>query len=261
MKTIVVGDIHGCIDEFKELLHDVIIPGDRLILLGDLIDRGPDPAAVVALAKALGAKCVMGNHEEKALRWRRHERKRKEDPKHYKNPMRGIDQTRLEQWAKIPDEHWDWIATWPTFVRIRDNYIGVHAGCMPDVAIENQVANELMRLRYVKCTQTPQGYIKYKMAGLKESGEKPDAKTGEQIVHWTELWSGPEHIVYGHYIWDDVHYTMYQATGTITWGIDTGCVHGGRLTALCFDGTGFLGSHSIKAHAVYSERKPWNEEL
>src|ERR1043165_4630837 len=157
-RAIVIGDIHGCIDEFRKLLESVKLrEDDRLILLGDLIDRGPDPARVVRLAHDLRAECAMGNHEEKALRWRRPELRRREDPDHYKNPMRGIDQSRLDEWAKIPDSDWDWIASLPKFIHINDDYVGVHAGCMPDVAIENQIPNELMRLRYVKCTEDAHG--------------------------------------------------------------------------------------------------------
>lgn len=264
MKTIVIGDIHGCIDEFRELLEAVEFQeSDKLILLGDLIDRGPDPAAVVALARQLGAQCVMGNHEEKALRWRRHERKRQEDPGHYKNPMRAVNQARLDQWAKIPDDHWDWIASWPMFFHINEDYVGVHAGCMPDIPIEQQTPNELMRLRYVKSIPTPLGYMRYKMAGLKNTGEV-DAKPSDVIHHWTELWAGPKHIVYGHYVWDDVHFTKNEMTGATTWGIDTGCVHGGFLTAKVFDRLGDSAhdsvNHSLQSHATYSDRKAWNEE-
>lgn len=263
MKTIVIGDIHGCISEFVDLLDIVDLrKDDRLILLGDLIDRGPEPAEVVAVARSMRAECVMGNHEEKALRWRRHEKKRRDYSTHYKNPMRGINQARLDQWNSIPDEHWDWISTWPQFVHINDEYVGVHAGCMPDVAIENQVPNELMRLRYVKCTEDSHGYVKHKMASLKPTGEAPDPKTGEKIVHWTELWSGPKNVVYGHYVWDEVHFKSVGEVLSI--GIDTGCVHGGQLTALVFEqrpnGATNISVSQVKALKTYVERKLWNEE-
>lgn len=258
-RTIVIGDVHGCIDELKDLLEAVEFQlFDRLILLGDLIDRGPDPAAVVDLALSLNAECVMGNHEEKALRWRRHEAKRKADPTHYKNPMSKIAQNRLDQWNSIPDKHWDWIAGWPKFIHINDKWTGVHAGCMPDVEIEKQVDNELMRLRYVRCISSPQGYLTYKMASLKDSGEAPDPKSGETVEHWTRLWTGPRNIVYGHYVWD--HVNMYSKNEALTLGIDTGCVHGGTLTALIFDLNGGVKVAGVKARKTYSERKPWNEE-
>lgn len=258
MKTIVVGDVHGCLEELHDLLHAAERKAeDRVILLGDLIDRGPYPAEVVAFAKQIDAECVMGNHEEKALRWRRHEQRRKEDPTHYKNPMSSIAQARLDEWSKIPDEHWDWMATWPKFIHINEKWTGVHAGCMPHVAIEDQIPNELMRLRYIKCEQDLHGYEKYKMASLKETGEPPDAKMGERIVHWTELWSGPRNVVYGHYIWDRLH--VHSVGETLTIGIDTGCVHGGDLTALIFEERG-IKIAQVKADKTYAAQKPWNEE-
>jgi bis(5'-nucleosyl)-tetraphosphatase (symmetrical) len=260
-RTIVIGDVHGCIDELKALLDTAeISKADRIIFLGDLIDRGPDPAAVVALAMAIGAECVMGNHEEKALRWRRHELRRRKELNHYKNPMRGIDQARLDQWNKIPDKHWDWISAWPQFIHLGDDYVGVHAGCMPDIAVERQVPNELMRLRYVKCTGDSHGYAKFKMASLKPTGEAPDPKTGEKIVHWTELWSGPKNIIYGHYVWDEVNFTRNEVTQATTWGIDTGCVHGGKLTALELFPDHSPWLHQVTAFKTYAERKLWTEE-
>ena len=70
-----IGDIHGRLDLFEDLLARIDIDDaarrdsdTRLILLGDLIDRGPDSAAVVARAMRLhiSGKCrvLMGNHEE-----------------------------------------------------------------------------------------------------------------------------------------------------------------------------------------------------
>lgn len=265
MKTIVIGDIHGCIDEFQLLIDEVSLgDDDMLVILGDLIDRGPDPAGVVQYARDLHANCVMGNHEEKALRWRRHEKKRKDDPKHYKNPMRNIDEKRLAQWAKIPDENWDWIVTWPVYRELDGNFVGVHAGCMPHTPMDKQMPNELMRLRYVKSIGQPSGYIKYKMASLNEAGEV-DANinplAGEELNHWTELWTGPQHVVYGHYVWDEVHFTHDVDFNAKTWGIDTGCVHGGKLTALIIEENGETRLVQVPAKQTYVERRPWNESM
>ncbi len=75
MRNIIIGDIHGCAKEFGELL-DKVQPGpeDRLILLGDLFDRGPDSwevfKKVQRLEKAFGDRFVLlrGNHEDYLLR-------------------------------------------------------------------------------------------------------------------------------------------------------------------------------------------------
>lgn len=71
MRTVIVGDIHGCMLELKSLLSAVklSISTDRLILLGDIIDRGPDSCGaylyVCELKELMGERCIVirGNHE------------------------------------------------------------------------------------------------------------------------------------------------------------------------------------------------------
>jgi serine/threonine protein phosphatase 1 len=71
-RTIAVGDIHGCADAWAALLNAVQpAAGDHLILLGDIIDRGPDSRTVIDSVIALGERCqvtvLLGNHEEMLL--------------------------------------------------------------------------------------------------------------------------------------------------------------------------------------------------
>lgn len=66
-----VGDIHGCLDEFNALLDTIqydYASGDRLVLLGDLVAKGPDSSGVVQRARELNAWCVRGNHDDKVVR-------------------------------------------------------------------------------------------------------------------------------------------------------------------------------------------------
>ena len=63
-----IGDIHGMRDELAELLAKLPLePSDRLIFIGDYVDRGPDPKGVVDLlievAKQRECLFLMGNHE------------------------------------------------------------------------------------------------------------------------------------------------------------------------------------------------------
>ncbi|MEU9963386.1 metallophosphoesterase family protein [Streptomyces malaysiensis] len=69
-RTIIIGDIHGCFDELLELLDEVDIqPDDLLVSVGDLVDRGPAPGAVVRLFRERpNSVVVMGNHERKHVR-------------------------------------------------------------------------------------------------------------------------------------------------------------------------------------------------
>ena len=75
MKTFVIGDIHGCCRAFDGLLEKLQPDpsSDRLILLGDLFDRGPDSweifQRVKILADLYGSRFVLirGNHEDYLL--------------------------------------------------------------------------------------------------------------------------------------------------------------------------------------------------
>ena len=68
MRTIAIGDIHGCSKALQGLLEAIEPqPHDRLIFLGDYVDRGPDSKGVISLLLDLRQKChtvfLLGNHE------------------------------------------------------------------------------------------------------------------------------------------------------------------------------------------------------
>ncbi|MEQ9363341.1 MAG: metallophosphoesterase [Leptospirales bacterium] len=67
-RTIFIGDVHGCVDELKAMIERIAPRArDRVILLGDLINRGPDSAGVVAYVAERGFECLMGNHDYEYL--------------------------------------------------------------------------------------------------------------------------------------------------------------------------------------------------
>ena len=70
VRYLIVGDIHGCFDEFQALLDKSGLGRrDAIISIGDLVDRGPDPGAVLDFfRKNSRAGSVMGNHEHKHVR-------------------------------------------------------------------------------------------------------------------------------------------------------------------------------------------------
>lgn len=246
-RTFVIGDIHGCIDEFVDLVQKLEYSRktDRLVLVGDLIDRGPDPAAVIQYAREIGAECTSANHEETALRWRRHEKKKILKPD-YINPMRPVPPDRLAQWQAIPDADWDWLESLPLIIDLGCNWITCHAGLMPGVPVSQQEARHVQRIRWVDD-------ITGKMVTPDEAGNQPSGST-----FWGRLWKGPN-VVYGHYVYDDPE-CYVDGTQTVL-GIDTGCCHGNRLTAFVLEHTHpeRFRLESVPAKKVYAIRKPWNE--
>ena len=71
-RAIIVGDVHGCLEELKMLLSVVNFnhTQDRLILVGDLVNKGPNSTGVISFMRELKdtAFAVRGNHDEAALK-------------------------------------------------------------------------------------------------------------------------------------------------------------------------------------------------
>lgn len=72
MRTIAIGDIHGCSQALASLL-EILQPAadDRVVFLGDYVDRGPDSQGVLELILAIQEQCqvvpLLGNHETMLL--------------------------------------------------------------------------------------------------------------------------------------------------------------------------------------------------
>ncbi len=227
-RTIIVGDVHGCREEFAELLQKLdYVPGhDDLVSVGDLLDRGPDPVGAVALAMEQKARLVCGNHEEKALRWLRHESKKLVDPK-YKNPMHAPPPERQAQWRGLSEAQVAYLKNAPHMLALEGHespWLAVHAGFEPGVPLEKQKSDCVTRVRYVDDKGEMVGY-------KKNSLDQP-----EGTVYWTEKWKGPQNVVYGHAVHSviDPRHDVCSVQDRVVhmFGIDTGCCFGGRLTAM-----------------------------
>ncbi|ACG74025.1 metallophosphoesterase [Anaeromyxobacter sp. K] len=215
-RTLVVGDVHGCLGELEDLLAAARYEPmrDRLVFLGDLVDRGPDPVGVVRRVRALGADCLLGNHEEKHLRYAAHEARRREDPRH-RNPVR-LDPRRTEEHLRLSPDDLAWMAALPRALRLDGGWLAVHGGLLPGRPLSRQPPDWLIRLRFLDASGKPVS---------REHGGEPG------VVRWAERWTGPSSVVYGHHARDEV-VVDEPAPGVRCVGIDTGCVYGGKLTAL-----------------------------
>lgn len=219
-KIVCVGDPHGCLEELKELLekinydpseHDVIIAGDNL-------DRGKFSVETLRFVKKMGFKCVFGNHEEKHVRYYKHRMKQKEDPK-YKIPMRHPGKY-MDVQMGLNDEDVAFMEAMPSYYLLENNWIVVHAGLEPFKTLEEQYRDRMCRIRYIS-KET------FKTLSLTSELLQPP-----NSIFWTELYSGPYNVIYGH----NVHSLSdpnieVRPSGIKTVGIDTGCVFGGRLSA------------------------------
>lgn len=171
--------------------------GDRVIFAGDLVDRGPLPRECVELA--MSHECILGNHEDKHLQQRR---KRPADllPDHARTL------------SLLGPEHLAYFDGLPTMIALPEHgAVVVHAGAYPGVPIAEQDRHHLL---HIQCVLPPS----------KKSHWPSKAPPGHSF--WAALWQGPERVIFGHSVLDRAF------VGDHAVGIDTGCVHGGPLTAV-----------------------------
>lgn len=244
-RTIIIGDVHGCLEEFRQLLDrcNYNRSSDRLIVAGDLVDRGPDSAGVVKYVRSLGAEAVMGNHEGKLLRRWRHIQKAKNDPK-YRNPMkRSADQEQTIE--ALGYEDLVWLDRLPYYIDLPEhNTLVVHAGLAPNIPVHRQSREVLTMVRYID-------YDRMIMVPL----QVPGFKQPPNSFYWAEAYDGERHVVFGHnVIGDKPKFWRGIRDGVDCIGIDTGCVFGGYLTALVLDASGERSFEAVKALSNYSER-------
>jgi serine/threonine protein phosphatase 1 len=197
-RTIVIGDLHGCQDEALELLDSLAVTvRDRVIFAGDLVDRGPKRRECVELA--MRHACILGNHEEKHLRIRKQQRK-------------DVIPDHAETIRVLDESHFEYFESLPLYIRIPEaNAVVVHAGVLPDKSIEDQPSSVLL---HGQCIRPP----------AKDS--KWPSKAPADWKFWTNYWKGPERVIFGHTVLDRPLVSKWAV------GIDTGCVHGGTLTAV-----------------------------
>ena len=245
----IVGDIHGCFNELVELMTTLgytvnrqakdftVIPpnGRKLVLVGDLVDRGPGTPDVLRLAmsmvKAGQAYCVPGNHDVKLVK-----------------ALKGRDVQITHGLAESLEQ----------LNRETPEFRSEAAKFLNDLVSHYVFDNGKLVVAHAGMKESMQGRGSAKVREFAMYGET----TGETDdfglpvrYNWSADYRGNATVVYGH---TPVPEPVWLNN---TVNIDTGCVFGGRLTALRYPEREIV---SVSAHATYYQsRKPFlpQEEL
>lgn len=221
-----IGDVHGRLD----LLHKLVAlieaelepghPPARLIFLGDIVDRGPDSAELVALLMKLEGNprvtVLKGNHEAALVDAYRGDHDALEgwlaNGGDATLTSYGADLTTLDPddlramfrllQRKIPERVIRWCERLPVSERI-EGYMFVHAGVRPGIALDAQTEDDLMWIR--------------------EEFTRSDADHGAIIVHGHSAQLG------------GIHFAANRI------GVDTAAYKTGRLSAVAIDADGIRG--------------------
>lgn len=137
-KRWVIGDVHGCAKTLRALIEDKIQPGrqDKIIFVGDYIDRGPDSKGVISYAMELrlmgyNTVFIKGNHEEMLLRSIFNKQIKKDW--FYNGGMTTLQSFGVREPQDVP-EHFREFMQQMDFFHLMDDFIVVHAGLNFDIA-------------------------------------------------------------------------------------------------------------------------------
>lgn len=164
MRRIFVGDIQGCLEPLRRLLAAVAFRAgeDRLLPVGDLVNKGPDSIGVVALLMELAAEPVLGNHDL-----------------HYLVRGKPLGETQRE-----------WLRRQPV-VRVLDDVIMVHGGLHPEWTERD--LGELSR---------EQVHFAVNVRYCDPAGNRPEADwppPGPPFRPWDDFYRGRKRVVFGHW--------------------------------------------------------------
>jgi serine/threonine protein phosphatase 1 len=132
LRQIAVGDIHGCVKTFRKLVCDELQlnSNDHLILLGDIIDRGPDSKGVIdeiiaIKEQGIRVQVLQGNHEEMMIN--ASQSNESNDYWLRNGGQETLDSFGVKHVSEIPSTYLDFIRHTEFYVETAE-YIFVHAG-------------------------------------------------------------------------------------------------------------------------------------
>ncbi len=237
----IIGDVHGCFDELLALLGALGYrfrnqpdangvpgveieppPGRKAVFVGDFGDRGPDTPAVyrlvMSMVRAGSALCVMGNHDHKLLR-----------------KLRGNDvqlthglATTMEQLASQPPE---------LTAEIRD--------FLEDLVNHYEFDDGKLVVAHAGLREDLQGRVSPRVRSFALFGDTTGETDEDGLpirLNWPVHYRGRALVVYGH--------TPLAEPAWLnnTVNIDTGCVFGGRLTALRYPEREIVSVPALKTY-------------
>ena len=206
----IIGDIHGCFKELNLLLNT--IPADeKLLFLGDYVDRGPDSYNVIEriMVEKHRSIYLLGNHEEMMIDFLKNNGKNTHNFWLHTNNggKETLDSYSLNNnstFSNIPISHQDFLMNLKLYHE-DDHFIAVHAGIRinGETSLENQKKEDLIWIR-------------------------------NEWIQNEFKWTG-KHIYYGHtpyFMISDKTSMKEFIRGKKSTGLDTGCVYGGFLSAI-----------------------------
>lgn len=269
MATYIIGDLHGCFDEFQALLAQVQFnpKNDELWLTGDLVARGAKSLECLRFVKSLGdrATVVLGNHDL-----------------HLLSTLKGIKPIKpkdnVDKIFNAPDRDdlQDWLRSRPLVaIHPKHHFVLVHAGISPEWDLDTMMTctkeaeqvlqsenyNELLEAMYGNtpdCWSTDLNHTErmrytinvctrmrfcYEDKRLDFMCKLPVEQAPSGLKPWFELNNPHFHypVIFGH--WASL---IGYSTPKHIYALDTGCVWGNHLTMLRWEDKKIFTQNALK---------------
>lgn len=227
-RILVIGDVHGCLEELKALFHKATRDHNdnkqfaAVVLVGDVCNKGPLSADAIAyVRKQPNWFSIRGNHEDRALAAALGDKECCSKPKY--------------QWVKaLSDKDVTWMANLPYTITIpkamlnnanndaKQDIIVVHAGLDPAVNLQKQETKTMVTVR--------------------------NLIVNEKLKAWAKVWQGPELVIFGH----DAKRGLQREEFAI--GLDSGCVYGKKLTGIILPEMELVSSDAGAEHCPIKKK-------
>lgn len=236
MRIACFADVHGDLKNLK-LLYSMLEHQslDAIYHLGDLVDRGPDPAGVLDFCIHKKVKGVIGNHDDAILK------------KNIllKTPPHSKDKLKSYEAILTTDGATEYLSSLPKIVVIKElSSILVHAGIDPFKSIEAQ--NSVCCYVSMVHKDFP-GTSRWSGTDRKGNPESVNRDAGWR--RWYELYDFPYHVYHGHTVVKEPTITPFLLRPSFNRvALDTGAWFTGMLSAAIIDtnGTKFLSTPRVR---------------
>jgi Icc-related predicted phosphoesterase len=208
-KLIIYGDIHGCYDELVQLRKKIKPKkNDIEVCVGDVVTRGKHSIKTLRYLQKNNIKSVLGNHEDKLIRYLNHQKKDKKNPITLDEDERGIVDN-------LNNNDIEFLQDMPIFMKF-GNIVILHGGLQNHHnlnSISKKTQAKILRMRFL---DEEHNFVSF-------------GREDESSIFWADIYDGKQgFVVYGHQKFAEPKINNNSI------GIDTGCVYGNKLTAVVF---------------------------
>jgi len=226
-RLIIYGDIHGCYNGLIALRNKINIQkSDIEICVGDIITKGQNSIKTLQYIQQHNIKSVLGNHEDKIIRYLDHEKLSKN------NPI-TLDRDEQNIVDKLTVKDIAYLKSLPIYMKF-ENLVIVHAGLQNEMDLNDLSKREkqkILRLRYL---DREGHFVEY-------------GKETDKSVFWSDVYNGNQgFVVYGHQHFKEPRISAHAL------GLDTGYVYGNKLSASIFELNDFLSYEIVSVQSNFN---------